>query len=172
MRPLTAPLALALALAASPARADERQLQLAGRAGFSAASGSHGTAGLAADATLTYGLNDAFSLYANGSYTLGFHPLERRNPRHGAGLAVGVVYAFDHLRVVPYLGVGARADVFLAPDAIWWTPSAEGRLGVSWLLRREIALDLQAAYAFPFLDRDRIGDLFTVTAGAVWRFDS
>ncbi|MFO0605931.1 MAG: hypothetical protein U0324_22290 [Polyangiales bacterium] len=172
MRPALAALPLAVALAATPAAALERQLQLTGRAGFSYASGTHGAPGLAVDAQAAYGLNDAFSLYANGSYTLAFpDPGATRSPRHGAGLSVGVVYAFDYLRVVPYVGLGARADVFFAPDAIWWTPSVEGRLGVSWLLRRGLALDLQAAYAYPFLDNDRLGNIVTVTAGASWSFD-
>ncbi len=168
--PLAAPL-LAVTLLAAPAAAVERQFQLTGRAGFSYASGTHGAPGAAVDANLSYGLNDAFSLYANGSYTVGFPDAAARSPRHGAGLSLGAVYAFDYLRVVPYVGVGARADVFSAPDGLWWSPSVEGRLGVTWLLRRELALDLQAAYAYPFLDTDRLGDLVTVTAGVSWRFD-
>lgn len=171
MRPSRLAAIASLTLLSGPAAAIERQLQLNGRAGFSYASGTHGSAGLAVDANASWGLNDAFSLYANGGYTLGFPERESSSPRHGAGLAVGVTYAFDYLRVVPYVGVGARADVFFAPDAIWWTPSVEARLGLSWLLRRNLALDLQGAYAYPFLDNDRAGDLVTVTAGVSWRFD-
>ncbi len=73
--------------------------------------------------------------------------------------------------MVPFVGVGARADLFHAPNTTWWSPSAEARLGVTWLLRRELAIDLEAAYAFPFLDRERTGDLVTVTAGALLLLD-
>ena len=53
----------------------------------------------------------------------------RSPPARHWGLSVGVV-AVRLPRVVPYVGLGARA-VRRVPDAIWWTPSVEGRLGVS-----------------------------------------
>ncbi len=173
MRPLTVSLATALAaaLATPAARAVERQLQLTLRPGFSYSSGTHGGAGAAVDLGATWGLNDAFSLYANAGWTLAFPDLARNSPRHGAALSAGVIYAFDYLRIVPYLGLGARADGFFAPGASWWSPSAEARVGATWLVKRTVALDVQAAYAFPFLDRDRAADLFTVTAGAMLLFD-
>lgn len=166
--------ALAIVAVAPPATALERQWQFDGRMGLSTATGTHGALGLALDLQARYGLNDAFSLYANASYTVGFPegaPRVPRSPRHGTGLSLGVVYAFDYLRIVPYVGVGARADVFVAPDQTWWSPALEGRLGLSWLLRRTLALDLQAAYVYPFLANDRLGNLVTVTAGVSWHFD-
>lgn len=173
MRPSACALvaALATALATPRAHAIERQLQLSLRPGFSWSSGPHGGPGAAVDLGASYGLNDAFSVYANGSWSLAFPDLARNSPRHGASLSAGVLYAFDYLRVVPYLGLGARADLMVGPDIGWWGASAEGRVGAMWLVKRSFALDLQAAYAFPFFNRDLVSDMFTVTAGAVLLFD-
>lgn len=162
---------LGLLAYAPSAAAVEHQLQLTARAGFAWASGTHGGPAPAVEVHANWGLNDAFSLYANASWSMAFPDLARNGPRHDAGLSVGVFYAFDYLRVVPYLGVGARADVFVAPGLRWWSPAAEARVGVSWLLKRSLALDLQAAYAFAFLDGDRANDLVSVTAGVSWRLD-
>jgi hypothetical protein len=165
---MRARLALALALPAmlapGPAAALERELVLSPRVGFAGSTGPVGGPGLAVEFGAHYGLNDAFSLYAVGAYSLAF-PDDPRGPRHGATLAVGALYALDVLRVVPYFGVGARGDLMLGPLDQWITPCAEARLGVRWLLRRGFALSFEGAYAFPFVGRDLAGDLVTVTAG-------
>ncbi len=157
-------LALALALAAPPAGALERELVLSPRIGFAGSTGPVGGPGAALELGAHYGLNDAFSLYAVGAYSLAF-PDQPRGPRHGASLSVGALYAVDVLRVVPYLGLGVRGDVFTGPRDGWITPSAEARLGVRWLLRRGLGLSFEAAYAFPFVGRDLAADFVTVTAG-------
>lgn len=173
MRTLACALAatLSVALFAPAAQAVERQLQLSLRPGFSWSSGPHGGPGAAVDLTASYGLNDAFSVYANLGWTMAFPDVARNSPRQGGALSAGVFYAFDYLRVVPYLGLGARGDLMVGPDIGWWGLSAEGRLGAMWLVKRSFALDLQASYAFPFFNRDLAGDLFSVTAGATLLFD-
>jgi hypothetical protein len=173
MRPSACALAAALstALASPDARAVERQLQLSLRPGFSWSSGPHGGPGTAVDLGAVYGLNDAFSVYANANWSVAFPSVARNSPRHGASLSAGVIYAFDYLRVVPYLGLGARGDLMVGPQIGWWGLSAEARVGAMWLVKRSFALDLQAAYAFPFFNRDLAGDLLTVTAGAALLFD-
>ena len=44
-----------------------------------------------------YGLNDAFSLYAVGGYSLEFPESTRLSPRHAGSFSAGVFYAFDYL---------------------------------------------------------------------------
>ncbi len=172
VKPLPLVLACAVGLLApGSALAIERQLQVAARAGFGYSSGTHGGPGAAFELGATYGLNDAFSLYAVGGYSLEFPDSTRLSPRHAGSLSAGVFYAFDYLRVVPYLGLGVRGDVYHVPNATFFTPAAEARGGAVWLLNRTWAIDLQAAYAFPFLERDRSGDFVTVTAGLVWQRD-
>jgi hypothetical protein len=160
--------ALALALPAlllpRPASALERELVLSPRVGFASSSGPVGGPGAVVELGAHYGLNDAFSLYAVGGYNVAF-PGAPRGPRQGATLAAGVVYALDVLRVVPYVGLGARGDVMVGPNDGWITPSAEARLGLRWLLRRGLGLSFEAAYAFPFVGRDLAADLVTVTVG-------
>ncbi len=163
--------ALAVTLAPVAAHAVERQLQLALRPGFAWSSGPHGGPGPTVDVSATLGLNDAFSVYANANWSLAFPSVERNSPRHGGALSAGVIYAFDYLRVVPYLGLGARGDLMVGPDIGWWGLSAEARVGALWLVKRSFALDLQGSYAFPFFNRDLTADLVTVTAGAVLLFD-
>lgn len=166
-----AAIALCLALTASrTARADERQLHLDLHLGFASSSGPRGGPGAVAQVGLAYGLNDAFSLYASGAYSLGF-PDAPRAPRNAGSLAVGVSYAFDHLRVVPYLGVGARADVISTPGLTYFTPSAEARGGLQYLVKRNFTLSLEAAYAFPFLSTEQSSDFFTVALGARFTWD-
>lgn len=173
MRPSACALvaALATALATPRAHAIERQLQLSLRPGFSWSSGPHGGPGAALDLGASWGLNDTFNLYANASWAVAFPDVARNSPRHGASLSAGLIYAFDYLRVVPYLGLGARADLMVGPDLGWWGASAEARVGALWLVKRSFALDLQAAYAFPFFNRDLVSDMLTVTAGAVLVLD-
>lgn len=163
MRATTA-LALAALLSPCPAAALERELILSPRVGFAGSTGPVGGPGATIELGAHYGLNDAFSLYAVGGYHLAF-PDPPRGPRHGATLAAGVVYALDVLRVVPYVGVGARGDLFVGATDGWITPSVEGRVGLRWLLRRGLAVSFEAAYAFPFVGRDLAADLFTATAG-------
>jgi len=164
MRALIAPLALAALLSPRPALALERELVLSPRVGFAGSTGPVGGPGVAVELGAHYGLNDAFSLYAVGGYDLAF-PDAPRGPRHGATLAAGVVYALDVLRVVPYFGLGARGDLMLGPRDRWITPAAEARVGLRWLLKRGLGLSFEAAYAFPFVGRDLVADLFTVTVG-------
>ncbi len=155
---------VALTLAAPPALALERELVLSPRVGFAGSTGPVGGPGAAVEIGAHYGLNDAFSLYAVGAYTLAF-PGDPRGPRHGASLSVGALYAVDVLRVVPYLGLGLRGDVLAGPLDGWITPSAEARVGVRWLLRRGLGLSFEVAYAFPFVGRDLAADFVTATVG-------
>lgn len=157
--------ALALAVATllpTVARAEARQLQLSLRAGFATSSGTLAAPSPTLEVGGWYGLNDAFSLYANTGYALGFLP---SGPRHGAHAAVGAVYAFDVIRFVPYVGLGARFDLAHGDGSLVLAPSAEVRGGAYYLLRRGLALDLQASYAFPFTGRDYSADLVSVTFG-------
>lgn len=157
-------LALAALLSPRPAAALDRELVLSPRVGFAGSTGPVGGPGAVLELGAHYGLNDAFSLYGVGGYTLAFAD-GPRGPRHGATLAVGVVYAIDVLRAVPYVGVGARGDVLVGPQDGWITPSAEARVGLRWLLRRGIGLSFEVAYAFPFVGRDLAADLFTASVG-------
>ncbi len=165
--PLALCLGLAALVAAPDARAVERQLQLAARPGFAWSSGTSGGPGATLELGAHWGLNDAWSLYGVGAYTLALPATGANSPRHGGSLAVGALYAFDYLRVVPYVGLGARVDLLTSPDATWLTPSVEGRVGATWLLNRAWALDAQVAYAFPFAERDRAADLLSVSVGAM-----
>lgn len=159
--------ARAFALAAATllptvAHAEARQLHLSLRGGFATSSGALAAPSPALEVGGWYGLNDAFSLYASTGYAIGFLD---SGPRHGAHAAVGAVYAFDVIRFVPYLGLGARFDLVQGGDNLILAPSAEVRGGAYYLLRRGLALDLQAAYAFPFVGRDYSADLVSVTFG-------
>ena len=161
-------LSLAGALAApTPARAADHDLTLSPRLGVAATSGPGGGVGPAVEFGVQYGLNDAFSLYGVAAYDAAFFA-GTRSPRHGAALAFGALYAFDVLRFVPYFGVGVRGDLFVGPRDGWVTPSAEARVGLRWLLRRDFALSLEAAYGFPFVARDLATDLFSITAGVTF----
>lgn len=164
IRLLAGSVALAAALAAPTANALDRELVISPRLGFAGSTGPVGGPGATAEVGLHYGLNDAFSLYAVGGYTLAF-PDAPRGPRHGAMLSAGAIYAIDVLRVVPYLGLGIRGDLLVGPQDGWITPSAEARLGLRWLLRRGFALSLEVAYAFPFVGRDLAADFFSATVG-------
>ncbi|MDB4928048.1 MAG: hypothetical protein JWM10_532 [Myxococcaceae bacterium] len=159
-----AALSLAALLSSAPAAALERELVLSPRVGFAGSTGPMGGPGFVVELGAHYGLNDAFSLYAVGGYTAAF-PDAPRGPRHGATLAVGVVYALDVLRVVPYVGLGARGDLMVGAQEGWITPSAEARVGLRWLLRRGFGLSFEAAYAFPFVANDLAADLLTVSVG-------
>ena len=142
----------------------DHDLVLSPRVGFEGSTGPVGGPGALVEFGVQYGLNDAFSLYGVGAYGIAF-PDAPRGPRHGGTLAFGAVYAFDVLRVVPYLGVGVRGDLFVGPRDGWITPSAEARVGLRWLLRRGLALSFESAYAFPFIGRDLAADFFSITAG-------
>lgn len=155
-------LALALALAPTAARAEARQLQLSLRAGFATSGGALAAPSPALEVSGWYGLNDAFSLYADVGYGMGFLDA---GLRHGAHGAFGAVYAFDLIRVVPYAGLGVRFDAVHGDDNLVLAPSAEVRGGVYYLLRRGLALDLQASYAYPFVGQDLASDLVSVTFG-------
>ena len=157
-------LAVAAVLSPRPAAALERELVLSPRVGYAGSTGPVGGPGAVLELGAHYGLNDAFSLYGVGGYTVAF-PDAPRGPRHGATLALGVVYALDVLRVVPYLGVGLRGDLLVGPRDGWITPSAEARVGLRWLLRRGFALSFEAAYAFPVVGRDLAADFLTVSVG-------
>ena len=156
--------ALAPLVAPRPAAALEHELILSPRVGFAGSTGPVGGPGAVLELGAHYGLNDAFSLYGVGAYTLAF-PDDPRGPRHGATLAAGVVYSLDVLRVVPYAGIGVRGDLLVGPRDQWVTPSAEARLGLRWLLRRGLGLSFEAAYAFPFVGRDLAADFLTVAVG-------
>ena len=170
MRAPIAAIALAAVLSPRPSAAIERELALSPRVGFAGSTGPVGGPGALVELGAQYGLNDAFSLYAVGGYTAVF-PDAPRGPRHGATLAVGVIYALDVLRIVPYLGLGARGDVLVGPLDGWITPSAEARLGLRWLLRRGLAVSFEAAYAFPFVGRELAADFFTASAGVTFLRD-
>lgn len=159
-----AALALAALLSPSAAAALERELVLSPRVGFAGSTGPVGGPGLVVELGAHYGLNDAFSLYGVGGYTAAFADAPR-GPRHGATLAAGVVYALDVLRVVPYVGLGARGDLMFGAQEGWITPSVEARLGLRWLLRRGLGLSFEAAYAYPFVANDLAADLVTVAVG-------
>ena len=152
----------ALSLAPALARGEARQLQLSLRGGLATSSGALAAPAAALGVDGWYGLNDAFSLYASTGYSLG--SLDR-GLRHGAHLSAGAVYAFDLIRFVPYLGLGARGDLSAGDQRLVLAPALEVRGGAYYLLRRGIALDLQASYAFPFTGRDEVSDLVTVTFG-------
>lgn len=156
---------LVAALAPTSAWAIERQLSLTPTLGFQSSSGPSGGLGGVLGLNVGYGLSDAFLLYGVGQYGLAFPDDARRSPRHGATLAAGVVYQFDYISVVPYGGLGARVDFVSVPNDAWFTPSVEARLGVSWRFRRAMSLDLEGAYAFPFVAREQSGDFVTVTVG-------
>ncbi|MEZ4391253.1 MAG: hypothetical protein R3A48_09170 [Polyangiales bacterium] len=154
--------ALALVVFPAAASAEARQLQLSLRGGFATSGGALAAPSGALEVGGWYGLSDAFSLYADAGYALGGADY---GLRHGGYLAVGAVYGFDVVRVVPYLGLGARFDAVAGDDQLVLSPSVEARGGVYYLLRRGLALDLQAAYAFPFVGRDLSSDHVSVTFG-------
>ena len=154
--------ALSLCLVTPAARAESRQMQLSTRAGFATSGGALAAPSGAVEIEGWYGLSDAFSLYADLGYTLG---APAYGLRHGAFASVGAVYALDAVRAVPYLGLGARFDAVAGDDNLVLTPSAEVRGGLYYLLRRGLALDLQAAYAFPFVGQDLTADHVSVTFG-------
>ncbi len=157
---------LAMAVVPCPATALDRQVFVAPRAGFGWSSGLVGGPGLAVECAGGYGLSDAFNLYAVAGYTLEF-PRDPNSPRHGVNLSAGLSYAFDYLRVVPVISVGFRGDLVAAGStgSGWITPSAEGRFGLVWMLRRYRALELDVAYAYPFASREFSGGFFSVTVG-------
>lgn len=169
LRPLLAACTLAL-LSPSAALADERQLHLDLHLGYASASGPRGGPGALAQVGVSYGLNDAFTLYSRGSYTLEF-PDAPRAPRHAASLSAGISYAFDHLRVVPYAGLGARADLVATPGNLYLAPSAEVRGGLLYLVKRNLTLGLEAAYAYPFLKTDQSADFFSIGLGVRFTWD-
>jgi hypothetical protein len=154
--------ALSLSLVTPAALAESGQLQLATRAGFATSGGSLAAPSGAVEIEGWYGLSDAFSLYADLGYSLG---APSYGLRHGGFASVGAVYALDAVRAVPYLGLGARFDAVAGNDNLVLTPSAEVRGGLYYLLRRGLALDLQAAYAFPFVGQDLTADHVSVTFG-------
>lgn len=156
-------LALSLVtLAPAVCSAEPRQLQLSMRAGFATSSGTLAAPSSTVEVSGLYGLSDAFSLYTDLGYTLGFPDY---GLRHGAHAALGAVYAFDMIRVVPYAGVGVRFDVVSGDENVVLAPSAEVRGGAYYLLRRGLALDLQASYAIPFVGGDLSSDHVSVTFG-------
>lgn len=137
-------------------------MQLSLRGGFATSTGTLAAPSGTLEVGGWYGLNDAFSLYAEGAYALG--PVSA-GLRHAGALSVGAVYGLDVVRVVPYLGLGARFDAIAANDQLVLGPSAEARAGAYYLLRRGLGLDLQVSYAFPFVNREFASDLFSVTFG-------
>jgi hypothetical protein len=119
---------------------------------------------------MAYGITDAFSLYGTAGYALQF-PDRPHAPRQDVHLSAGLSYAFDHLRVVPYLGLGPRVDLVFTPTLGFLSVSAEARGGLLWLVRRGLSLDLQVAYAFPFTQREFSTDFVSVTAGVGFTWD-
>lgn len=154
--------AIALLVLPASSSAEARQLQLSLRGGFATSGGALAAPSGALEVGGWYGLSDAFALYGDAGYSLG---AAEYGLRHGGYLAVGAVYAFDVVRVVPYLGLGARFDAVAGNDQLVLSPSAEARGGLYYLLRRGLALDLQASYAFPFVGRDLSADHVSVTFG-------
>ncbi|MFO0626804.1 MAG: hypothetical protein U0325_14415 [Polyangiales bacterium] len=142
--------------------AESGQMQLSTRLGFATSGGSLAAPSGAVEVEGWYGLSDAFSLYADLGYSLG---APSYGLRHGSFASVGAVYALDAVRVVPYLGLGARFDLVAGDDNLVLTPSAEIRGGLYYLLRRGLALDLQAAYAYPFVGQNLTADHVSVTFG-------
>lgn len=164
MRPSLLSAAFVLASLSAPraSSAEARQLQLSLRGGFATSGGTLAAPSGAVEVGGWYGLSDAFSLYADGGYSVG--PLAQ-GLRHGAWLAMGAVYALDVVRVVPFVGLGARFDLAAGADTLVLSPSAELRGGLYYLLRRGLGLELQAAYAFPFVGREQSADNVSVTFG-------
>jgi hypothetical protein len=164
MPPPARALALAVVFAPTLGLADERQLTLAGHLGFALVGASHGGPGVQSDAQVAYGITDAFNLYATTGYALEF-PDAPFGPRHDLHLSAGVSYAFDHLRAVPYVGLGPRLDLVFTRDLGFLAFAAEARGGVLYLVRRGLALDLQVCYAFPFTQRELSTDILSITLG-------
>lgn len=163
-RPALAALALTALCAAGEAQALERQLHLSPRLGFVWAGGASPVVGPILEVGGGYGLNDAFTLYANVGYGVGFGDAPA-SPQHYATVSAGVRYALDYLRVVPWVALGLRGDLFVTPVDGSIGPSVEGRLGAAWLFHRGLGLEVEAAYAFPWLLRDRVSDIVTVSVG-------
>lgn len=157
-------LCLSALLASVECRALERQLHLAPRLGFVWANGANPVIGPLMEVGAGYGLNDAFTLYANAGYGVGFGDAPA-SPQHYASVSAGVRYALDYLRVVPWIALGLRGDLFVTPVDGSVGPSVEGRLGAAWLFRRGLGLEVEAGYAFPWLLRDRVSDIVTVSVG-------
>lgn len=152
----------ALTTLPSLGHAEERAWQLSLRGGFATSTGALSSPSGTFEVGGWYGLSDAFSLYGDVGYSVG---PRSRGLRHGGSFSVGAVYLFDVIRVVPFVGLGARFDAVHGDDRLVLSPSVEARGGLYYLLRRGLALDLQASYAFPFVGRELSADHFAVTFG-------
>ncbi len=161
--------AVACLLCNRTALADTRQLGLDVHAGVAGGSGPLGGVGPAVDLGVSYGLNDAFSLYGVAGYSLAFPSVA--GLRHDGVFAAGVRYALDYIRAVPYVGVALRADVLDVGGMTWATPGAEIRGGLCYLVNRSLTLDLQGVFAEPFVSTDRTRDFFTVSLGVGYLLD-
>lgn len=166
---LAFPVALSMGLAvlagSTPAHSLDHQLHVSPRLGFAWTNGRTSTIGPLAEVGVGYGLNDAFALYTNLGYALCFSDVTTINPQHFATLSAGARYALDYLSVVPWIALGLRADLFVTPTDGHIGPSVEARVGAAWLLRRGLGLELEASYAFPWLFRDQVSDIVTVSLG-------
>jgi len=109
-----------VALAASPARADRGDVALSVEGGYAlVAIDTREPSGAALAGSYLRGFTDAVSFRLTGSYSLHAAteaPGKPGGPLHVAGASAGITYAFDYLRIIPFLEV-AVGGLYLAARA-------------------------------------------------------
>jgi hypothetical protein len=160
-------LALACALAAAPAAADEKEWVLAVHGGASLlhvadpdrSNGDRSAWGGGGGLDVSYGVTDALALRATGTFTgqaIGaeLDDMGRTVAPEGAALTwfagLGLTYTIDILRVVPYLefAVGAlgRRVPTLTGDPWTYDAAVQIGLGLDYLINRRVAVGLLVRY--------------------------
>ena len=172
--------AAALCAGSSPAAAEQRELQL----GLQPVYGityidKRSPSGGGGNLQLSYGITDAVGLQLNGGLTA--HPLDedKDNMLPGGLLltwnaSLGVVYALDIVRIVPYfeasigvLGVTTRTAAGVTTSL---NAGAEIGLGGDYMLNRRWAVGVALRYHAFLTDLGRIPLYLTVGPRVVLRF--
>ena len=166
---------LSIAGAAWPAVAAEGQWQAGGRAGVAWLSSARW--GPAANAFLRYGLADPLDLDVDISGSLHpFQPDAKMAAGGGSELSTpwvivfspGLVYRWDVLQWVPYVGAGP--GVYVSDGVAGRDAGAQfgvsGRVGLEYLLSRDVVLSMQASTFFVLSESPVPAPWVQLTAGA------
>lgn len=159
---LVGSLVLASAALPLPAWAGEREWVVTPALGYAAIRASGRTAhGGTALFEVDYGLTDAWSLRAAGRYALAWAPSPEGGPLHLGSLALGALYTFDVLKVIPWVGLALGASLIHgAGEDRRVNAELQALLGADYLVRRDFSVGFAITYALQVPDAARFPWMF------------
>ncbi len=171
MRPIAwLAVATCVLLHALSAQAYEGQLSFGPQAGYAVllADSSLNNHGLALGATGSYGLDDTWTLRANGMYA--YHP--GSEAWHASMLGVEIIYLLDILEWVPFIGIGGEGLVTVIDSDFKLNGAANLIVGLDYMLARDMVIGLDIRPIVVFSSLDELPAYLTATLRFEWLFDT